>query len=218
MGCQYDPQLLLESGFTNETSQSAAAADSTNDQLDHRMSAVHPGDHVDVAAEEEKIKLPRTDRIPAAPITITEESEATMSSKREEEEGTFVSDVEDGTKKLAAKEGKGGAAAAAAAKRTSPPKESGLAGLKSLTKKSGADMIRLNEEGDAKELEEPSSATTDSSAISSSPKKDEAKSEQGKRGAKTAGPNFDPSPNKVNAITNMKQLGWTNKVEVLPVS
>eukprot|EP00985_Skeletonema_marinoi_P022104 scaffold13910_cov132-Skeletonema_marinoi.AAC.1 len=171
------------------------------------MSAVHPGDHVDVAAEEEKIKLPRTDRIPAAPITITEESEATMSSKREEEEGTFVSDVEDGTKKLAAKEGKGGAAAAAAAKRTSPPKESGLAGLKSLTKKSGADMIRLNEEGDAKELEEPPSATTDSSAISSSPKKDEAKSEQGKRGAKTAGPNFDPSPNKVQCNHQHEAIG-----------
>eukprot|EP00984_Skeletonema_dohrnii_P027871 scaffold17571_cov154-Skeletonema_dohrnii-CCMP3373.AAC.1 len=105
---QYDPWPLLESAFTaNEASRLAAAADCTNDQLDGLMSAVHPGDHVDVATEEEKIKLPRTDRILAAPITITEESEATMSSKREEEEGTFVSDVEDGTKKLAAKRGRG---------------------------------------------------------------------------------------------------------------
>eukprot|EP00984_Skeletonema_dohrnii_P027872 scaffold17571_cov154-Skeletonema_dohrnii-CCMP3373.AAC.2 len=68
-------------------------------------------------------------------------------------------------------------------------------------------MIRLNEEGDAKELEEPSSATTDSSAISSSPKKDEAKSEQGKRGAKTAGPNFDPSPNKVQCNHQHEAIG-----------
>ena len=88
---QYDPRPLLESAFTtNETSQLAVAADSTNDQLDHCMSAVHPGDYVDVAAEDDKIKLPRTDRIPAAPITTTEDSEATMSSKREEEEGTLT--------------------------------------------------------------------------------------------------------------------------------
>jgi len=241
-GDQYDPQPLLESAlFTNEASRLAAATGCTNDQLDGLMSADHPGDYVDVEADEDIIKLRRTDRIRAAPITITEVSKATMSSKREEEdsfsgvaadeqkkkrrtdritaapititqvsettkkvgeEGTFISDVEDGTKKLAAKEGKG-----RAAKRRSPPKESALAGLKSLTKKSGADnMIRLYEEGDAKEMEEPSSATTDSSAISSSPKKDEAKSEEGKRGAKKAEPNFDPSPNKVQCNHQLEAI------------
>eukprot|EP00985_Skeletonema_marinoi_P019959 scaffold11631_cov143-Skeletonema_marinoi.AAC.2 len=77
---------------------------------------------------------------------------------RTQGEDTFMSDDESGAKKPAAKEGKGGAAA----KRRSPPKESAPAGLKAPPETSGADVIRLYQGGDAKELKEPSSAKTDS--------------------------------------------------------
>ena len=74
-------------------------------------------------------------------------------------QGQGIISVEDGgAKKRAAKEGKG----RAAAKRRSPPKESAPAGLKAPPETSGADVIRLYQGGDAKELKEPSSAKTDS--------------------------------------------------------
>jgi len=70
----------------------------------------------------------------------------------------IISVEEGGAKKPVAKEGKGGAAA----KRRRPPKESAPVGLKAPPETSGADVIRLYQGGDAKELKEPSSAKTDS--------------------------------------------------------
>ncbi|KAK1740371.1 hypothetical protein QTG54_009321 [Skeletonema marinoi] len=105
-------------------------------------------------------------------ISIDKQKETTCA----QEEDEFISDDEDGAKKQAGKEGKGGGTAT---RRSCTSKESAPVGLKASLKTSGAGVICLHKEGDAKELKEPSSAQTDSVSIPAAV----SPAEEGKRGA-----------------------------------